>query len=337
VPTGVGRPGRPAANDGSLIPAVSADGLFVAFQSFASNLVARDTNGLADVFVRDRLAQATDGSRSAEGGRCSSTTSAVCGNPDTARGAGRRADRFRGLLGNQRGVGRCPPIARSDRITNPVIVPMASSLCADREDGQSAGGCLVMEGSPSGPTSTTQTDLLAHHSFRGMISISGSGCIGRVADKGLEPDPEPRVAAHVRNSEADRRHPEADPRHPAEEVSIAQHRNPDAHGRHPGDDQRHPAEEISIAQHRNRDAERRHPDADQRRPAERSKDLFRRCRYERSSDAEHGGGQDGVAGPAHLTHDGRDSRDRRHQQARPRREADQWGTRRQATKQVRRP
>ncbi|MBK7642997.1 MAG: PD40 domain-containing protein [Planctomycetes bacterium] len=40
-------------------PTVSADARFVAFQSFASNLVPGDTNGLADVFVRDRLAGTT--------------------------------------------------------------------------------------------------------------------------------------------------------------------------------------------------------------------------------------------------------------------------------------
>ncbi len=39
--------------------AISADGRFVAFHSFASNLVAGDTNGLADVFVRDRQAGTT--------------------------------------------------------------------------------------------------------------------------------------------------------------------------------------------------------------------------------------------------------------------------------------
>ncbi len=38
---------------------MSADGRFVAFESFASNLVAGDTNGTFDVFVRDRLAGVT--------------------------------------------------------------------------------------------------------------------------------------------------------------------------------------------------------------------------------------------------------------------------------------
>jgi Tol biopolymer transport system component len=41
------------ANGYSESPAISADGRYVAFQSFASNLVARDTNRLTDVFVRD--------------------------------------------------------------------------------------------------------------------------------------------------------------------------------------------------------------------------------------------------------------------------------------------
>ena len=41
------------ANGPSAMPAISADGRYVAFQSFASNLVRRDTNGLTDVFVRD--------------------------------------------------------------------------------------------------------------------------------------------------------------------------------------------------------------------------------------------------------------------------------------------
>lgn len=40
-------------NDSSFAPALSADGRFVAFASHASNLVANDTNGKSDVFLRD--------------------------------------------------------------------------------------------------------------------------------------------------------------------------------------------------------------------------------------------------------------------------------------------
>jgi Tol biopolymer transport system component len=41
-------------NDGSYYPSLSADGRYVAFDSFASNLVSDDTNGMRDVFVYDR-------------------------------------------------------------------------------------------------------------------------------------------------------------------------------------------------------------------------------------------------------------------------------------------
>jgi WD40-like Beta Propeller Repeat len=45
-----GEPG----NNGSFAPDVSADGRFVAFASDATNLVPGDTNGVLDIFVRDR-------------------------------------------------------------------------------------------------------------------------------------------------------------------------------------------------------------------------------------------------------------------------------------------
>ncbi|MGD9241035.1 MAG: hypothetical protein PVG69_13470 [Desulfobacterales bacterium] len=42
------------ANGDSILPAISADGRFVAFSSEASNLVGGDSNNLADIFVHDR-------------------------------------------------------------------------------------------------------------------------------------------------------------------------------------------------------------------------------------------------------------------------------------------
>ncbi len=62
------------ANDGSQStadcsdPAISGDGRFVAFDSFASNLVTGDTNGVGDVFVRDRLLGTTTRVSVATGG-----------------------------------------------------------------------------------------------------------------------------------------------------------------------------------------------------------------------------------------------------------------------------
>jgi Tol biopolymer transport system component len=47
------------ANHLSFFPSISSDGRFVAFESVASNLVARDTNGKFDVFVHDRATGVT--------------------------------------------------------------------------------------------------------------------------------------------------------------------------------------------------------------------------------------------------------------------------------------
>lgn len=47
------------ANGDSDAPQISADGRYVAFTSLAGDLVARDTNGVADVFVRDLVKKTT--------------------------------------------------------------------------------------------------------------------------------------------------------------------------------------------------------------------------------------------------------------------------------------
>jgi Tol biopolymer transport system component len=52
-------PGGGFGNDDSYGWSISADGRYVAFLSFATNMVANDTNGAADVFVRDRQAGTT--------------------------------------------------------------------------------------------------------------------------------------------------------------------------------------------------------------------------------------------------------------------------------------
>ena len=59
-------------NDHSYNPSISADGRYVAFFSYATNLVAGDTNGQRDVFVRDRLNAITE--------RVSLSSSGVQGN-----------------------------------------------------------------------------------------------------------------------------------------------------------------------------------------------------------------------------------------------------------------
>ena len=61
-------------NNSSYFPSISSDGRYVAFHSFASNLVSDDTNGTTDVFVYDRqtgktmrMSVATDGAQGNNG------------------------------------------------------------------------------------------------------------------------------------------------------------------------------------------------------------------------------------------------------------------------------
>ena len=50
-----GAGGQPFSFDGAAWAAISADGRYVSFQAHFTNLVANDTNGFADVFIRDRI------------------------------------------------------------------------------------------------------------------------------------------------------------------------------------------------------------------------------------------------------------------------------------------
>ena len=56
------------ANNRSFNPALNENGQFVAFHSFASNLVPFDTNGVRDVFVRNRQTGQTTRASVATGG-----------------------------------------------------------------------------------------------------------------------------------------------------------------------------------------------------------------------------------------------------------------------------
>jgi Tol biopolymer transport system component len=51
--------GGAQGDNNSYVNAVSADGRYIAFMSDASTLVAGDTNGRRDIFVRDRLTGTT--------------------------------------------------------------------------------------------------------------------------------------------------------------------------------------------------------------------------------------------------------------------------------------
>ena len=60
--------GGTQGNGASSYPSISADGHFVAFYSYASNLVSGDTNGMGDIFVNDTLTGTTSRVSLATGG-----------------------------------------------------------------------------------------------------------------------------------------------------------------------------------------------------------------------------------------------------------------------------
>jgi Tol biopolymer transport system component len=67
------------ANDFSTFTCISAEGRFVAFASWASNLVPDDTNGTCDVFVRDRQLGTTERVSVSGSGGQSNLESGYCG------------------------------------------------------------------------------------------------------------------------------------------------------------------------------------------------------------------------------------------------------------------
>ena len=71
--------GGAQGNTYSLAPSTSADGRYVAFVSHATNLVPGDTNGVEDVFVRDRLSGATEWVSVDSGGAQGNNASGVGG------------------------------------------------------------------------------------------------------------------------------------------------------------------------------------------------------------------------------------------------------------------
>ena len=82
--------GGQEANGGSQLPSISADGRYVAFASLASNLVAGDTNGSEDAFVRDLVLGTTERVSVATGGAEADAGTFTLENPPMLSADGRR-------------------------------------------------------------------------------------------------------------------------------------------------------------------------------------------------------------------------------------------------------
>jgi Tol biopolymer transport system component len=99
----VGRNGE-QGNGASIYPSISADGRFVAYVSYASNLVIGDTNGVTDVFVYDRETRQTErvsvGSGGVEGNEPSGSAYLVAGNEGPAISADGRFVAFESHASN---------------------------------------------------------------------------------------------------------------------------------------------------------------------------------------------------------------------------------------------
>ncbi len=106
-------------NNHSFSPALSADGRYLAFVSAATNLVPGDTNGVLDVFLRDRTA---------------GTTSRVSVSSEGAQADGASTDQFMSISDDGRFV------AFTSRASN--LVPGDSNnLCDNDLDGVAAENC----------------------------------------------------------------------------------------------------------------------------------------------------------------------------------------------------
>jgi uncharacterized repeat protein (TIGR01451 family) len=126
-------------NQDSETPAVSADGRFVAFVSLADNLVAGDTNGFADVFVRDRLLGTTERVSVSSAGRQSDGHSGVFnGMGDPSISTDGRFVVFDSEATN---------FAKGDTNTTPEV------FVHDRQTGTTELVSIAADGSPAGASS----------------------------------------------------------------------------------------------------------------------------------------------------------------------------------------
>jgi Tol biopolymer transport system component len=81
-----------AGNGSSFFPKISANGRFIAFASVATNLVASDTNGTWDIFLRDRFDGTTSRQSISTGGVQGDDASGYCGISTDGRTVGITSD-----------------------------------------------------------------------------------------------------------------------------------------------------------------------------------------------------------------------------------------------------
>jgi len=122
-------PGGVQANGISSYPSISADGNLVAFDSLATNLVPGDTNGIEDVFVRDRAATCTDRLSVSSSGGQGNATSWLPEMSDTGSRIIYRSAADNLVVGDANGTS---DVFVFDRVTQPTSVTLRTTATSAR-------------------------------------------------------------------------------------------------------------------------------------------------------------------------------------------------------------
>jgi Tol biopolymer transport system component len=153
------------ANGPSFMPAISADGRYVAFQSFASNLVRGDTNGLTDVFVRDLSTGKTTRVSLTSRGRQARCNISVCESTEAALSAHGRYVAFQSSATNlvQHDTNRLGDVFVRDRRTGKTTRVSVDSR------GRQGGGDRTNNGS-NAPAISLNGRYVVFHSADSIVS-----------------------------------------------------------------------------------------------------------------------------------------------------------------------
>jgi Tol biopolymer transport system component len=177
-------------NNRSLFPSISGDGSRVAFESFASNLVTGDTNGVADVFLRDLSTDKTELIS-----QSSSERQGFARSGDASISANGQAVAFDSQSGNfvPNDVNREPDVFVRNLLTGRTVLASVNSSGGQATGGSSFGPSLSPGGRrvvfqsdasnlvASDTTGTESEDVFLHDLRDGttqLVSVSSSGAQG---------------------------------------------------------------------------------------------------------------------------------------------------------------
>ena len=195
---GVNSSGTAAGNAYAIGPALSHDGRFVAFESYSSDLVANDTNGTSDVFVRDLVGGTT---------RLVSVNVSGTGSGNEFSGGplSLSADgRFLTFISYASDLTADPDKAGTDVFVRDVLtghtrlasaLPLAAgySVVQSRRSAISADGRFVVfehwQGNFNAPVAQTPQQIYVYEIGSGRVTLVSVNCSGTAAGNATSLDP----------------------------------------------------------------------------------------------------------------------------------------------------